>query len=266
MTKITLPVAVAIGLGLVALIFVARSLHKPAAPETAKTPAVETERPGAKAEEAVPAPPAKKQDSAPSGVDPRLLEKIREMEDRVARLRARRDKLLSENEALEARLRKAEKDGYVEAFSEWRGNELGKLLDLPEWQRTNLTALWKEWSRQDLKGRANEETWLDRERQLRAQLTAEQIEKLHESVAEEAREDWSHMGLKIGSTAEVPREEQDGLQQMLGELTVPPEALIPEAHGLHWGGLYQQAMPLLGSALTEEQRNRVNAIVQEYLK
>ena len=77
---------------------------------------------------------------------------------------------------------------------------------------------------------------------------------------EDAQLTWSFMGMKVGSSLNIPETRWGELQSSLGTLDIPPTALLREAHELTWPGFVNRAAPLLDPHLQPEERLRMRQL------
>ncbi len=209
-----------------------------------------------------PAPSATRQarpDAAPpsSPETAVIQERVRKMEERLQELEARRDALTADNQDLQKQVTEKWAEASARSTAEWRVKSWEAMLGLNESQKQSLTALWTKWAREDAGRPAGRESWGPREAELRAQLTVEQAAKLHATSAAQAAQMWSMMGRSLGGMVGVTKDEQVRLQQSLGDLRIPGDMLLPEAHGGDWPGLLREASARARPLLTPEQTARL---------
>ncbi len=195
--------------------------------------------------------PAKVQAPEPETTDnTELLARIADLESRMERVELRFDRLKRDQQ------KPAAKESPPKPEAEAKG-ESAKKLGLPEGTWGKLEPLLTAWKEEDALRPPDETTWRVRESQLQGAVTEEERVRMHEALVKRAQETWSYMGAKLGSMSDLPAGQWSRLQASLGDLEVPPYALIDRAHGLDWRGLAERALALVGNQLTPQQIERV---------
>jgi hypothetical protein len=186
-----------------------------------------------------------------------ILERIRVMEDRARELEARRDELTLSNKDLERQATEKWAEMSAKSTAEWRVKQWETLLGLGESQKQALTELWTKWTKEDAGRPATRDAWMAREAELRSQLSAEQAAKLQQTGSSQAQKQWSSIGQTMGGMLGSNKDERARYQQSLGDLRVPGDMLLPEAHGADWPGMMRDATARLRPTLTPEQAARL---------
>ncbi len=252
--------------GLVILVWAlvsAREERPAAAPVRAPRPAPAPPEPRAERRDPSPAPsaarPAKAAETpSPGGIEAAVQSRVSELEDRLRALEARRDALAAENRDLEKQASERYAQAGALSTAQWRVRAWEKLLGLTEGQKKEVLDLATGWAKEDAGGRASREAWGVRENELRARLTSEQAARLAQNVASTAAGQWRVMGQAIGQYAGLPSSEHVRVQQALGDFRLPDTALLQEAHGADWGGIFREAASRARPLLTPEQAARLD--------
>lgn len=261
MSRKTMLVSAPLGLGALVMIWAAMATRaepetKPARPapkagsvqRTAPietTAFVETPRPAASAPASSP---------VSSGGEYSVIEgRIRLLEEKLLALETKKAELVASNQGLERQVAEKQVEHSARSMAEWRVRQWEQLLGLSETQKQSILDLCTKWAREDGGKPAARETWLQREVDLRARLSAEQAAKLTESTSAQSRQMWSHMGRSIGGMVGAPKEEHARLQQTLGDWRSPASMLLPEAHGADWPGQMKEASARLQPVLSPDQ-------------
>jgi len=184
--------------------------------------------------------------------------RVLKMEERLRELEAKREALTASNQELEKQVTEKWAEASARSTAEWRVKAWEAMLGLGESQKESLIALWTRWGREDAGRAAGREAWTTRETELRPQLTVEQAAKLHETAASQSGMMWANMGRSLGSMVGSGREEQTRIQQTIGDLRLPADMLLPEAHGADWPGLLREASSRARPLLTPEQVARLD--------
>jgi hypothetical protein len=85
---------------------------------------------------------------------------------------------------------------------------------------------------------------------------------MHETLVERTEEIWTWVAPKVGSMTGVPSNNWGRMREAIGEIQIPPSAILARAHGLHWSGLLERAAPLMEPHMTTEQSNQLQGIIQ----
>lgn len=266
MSRKTLLASAPLGLGALVLVWASMASRteperKPVRPAPKPAAAVPREA-AAPAVEAAPKAADPAQAVALTGEYPAIEARIRLLEEKLVALEARKAELTVANQDLEREVSVKQAEQGARATAEWRVRQWEQLLTLTETQKQSLLEICMNWAREDAGRPASRDTWLRRESDLRARLSAEQSARLSESTSGQARQMWSHMGRSIASMAGAPKEDHVRLQQTLGDWRGPGSLLLPEAHGADWNGLMKEAMVRLQPLLSADQMAKLGRYVK----
>jgi len=259
MSRKTILLSAPVGLGALVLLWAAMAARgepgpsKPARPAAKKTAGP---RP-APAETAVsvdPPAPARPAASAPSGGEFAVIEdRIRKMEEKVFALETRKAEITESNQDLERQLVEKQAEATARMMAQARVLQWEQLLGLTEAQKQSLMELCTLWAKQDAVRPPTRETWLRREDDLRARLSAEQAGRLNESTSKQSQMMWNMMGRSLGSMIGASSDDMTRYQQTLGDWRPDGAMLLPEGHGADWPGMMKEGTSRLQPLLTPEQ-------------
>ncbi len=269
MSRKTVLISAPLGLGALVLLWVAMSARgepesRPARPVVKPVTAIRSAPAELSATVGTPAP-ASSLPPAPAeggGEYTVINERIRKMEEKLLALETKRNTLAGGNQELERQL--AEKQGELSArtMAEWRVRTLEQQLDLNSTQKQALIDLWAGWAKKDGGRPADRETWLQREAEVRSQLSVEQAARLHENAATQSQQMWANLGRSIGSMVGASKEDQTRYQQTLGDYRAPNAMLLPEGYGADWPGMMREALGRLRPMLSADQVAKLDRFVQ----
>lgn len=188
---------------------------------------------------------------------PAIQARVRQLEERLLELEAKRDEIAAANRELEKQVTDKWAEASARSTAEWRVKSWETLIALSESQKRSLVELCTKWGREDAGRPAGRDAWLARETELRSRLTVEQAARLSENAAVQSGRMWSNMGRSLGSMVGATKDEQTRIQQTLGDLRLPADMLFPEAHGGDWPGLLREATARARPLLTPEQTARL---------
>lgn len=189
-------------------------------------------------------------------------ERIRKMEEKLLTLEAKRNTLTAGNQELERQILERQAELSARSVAEWRVRNLESLLGLSSTQKQALIDLWAGWTRQDAGRQADREIWLQRETEVRSQLSVEQAARLHDSATVQSQQMWTNLGRSIGSMVGASKEEQTRYQQTLGDFRAPNAMLLPEGYGADWPGMLRDASGRLRPMLSPDQIAKLDRFVQ----
>jgi hypothetical protein len=273
MSRKTMLISAPLGLGALVLLWAAMAARgepesKPARPipkpAAAKRP-VPVEAP-AIVDAPAPTPAVSPAPAAPAeggGEYAVISERIRKMEEKLLALEAKRNTLSGGNQELERQLMEKQAELSARTMAEWRVRNLESLLGLSANQKQALIDLWAGWTKQDAGRPADRETWLQRETDVRSQLSVEQAAKLHDNAATQSQQMWTNLGRSIGSMVGASKEEQTRYQQTLGDYRAPNAMLLPEGYGADWPGMMRDASGRLRPLLSADQIAKLDRFVQK---
>lgn len=229
------------------------SPSRPAPPRREGMPAAAAEAPkeaGTPRPAAAPLPAAGPENAA-------IQARVRQLEERLLELEAKRDEIAAANRELEKQVTEKWAEASARTTAEWRVKSWETLIALGESQKQSLIELCTKWGREDAGRPAGRDAWVARETELRSRLTVEQAARLSENSATQSGRMWSNMGRSLGSMVGATKDEQTRIQQTLGDLRLPADMLFPEAHGGDWPGLLREATARARPMLTPEQTARL---------
>lgn len=261
MSKKTILLSAPMGLGALVLLWAAMSGRgepepvKPVRPAPKKT-AVARPAPVeavAAAEPSAPVLPTTRTPAPVGGEYAVIEDRIRKMEEKLLALETKKTEIEASNQDLERQLVEKQTEATARAMGEARVNQWQHLLGLTETQRQSLTELCTLWAKQDAFRPPTRETWLRREDELRARLSAEQAGKLNETTSKQSQMMWSMLGRSLGSMIGASKEEMTRYQQTLGDWRPDGAMLLPEGHGADWPGMMKEGTSRLQPLLTPDQ-------------
>jgi len=197
-------------------------------------------------------------------VDPSILEeRVRSMEKQVRGLQDDRNRLAKVNQELTA---EAEEKAGKGALLQTKGRVevWARRIGLTETQKAAALELSEKWAREDKGRRAAQEVLMAREGELRSLLSSDQAQKLHEFALSQAAETWAQMAPCVVQAAEIPFEGLDlkRFEENLGGVPTPSRTvLLPEAHGLDFQSLLDEAATRARVFLTPEQAARLREAI-----
>jgi hypothetical protein len=266
MSRKTILVSAPLGLGALVLLWAAMAARgepdaKPGR-SPAKTAAVKRTAP-AETAAFVDAPPASLSPRTPpvpasaGGEYSVIEERIRKMEEKLFALETKKAEVTSANQDLERQLAEKQAELTAKTMGEFRVRQWEQLLGLTDAQKQSLIDLCTKWAKEDALRPATRETWLQREDDLRARLSAEQAGRLSDSAAKQGQQMWNMMGRSLGSMVGASKDEMTRFQQTLGDWRPDSAMLLPEGHGADWPGMMKEGTSRLQSLLTPEQMARL---------
>jgi hypothetical protein len=208
-------------------------------------------------------------------------DRMRDMEERIRQLEARKSALALQNKDLEEKVdEKDEVEPYAASLSD--------LLELSDTQRQSMNDLWGKWRKEDGGLFPNElrkatvETWLSREAELRSILTADQASELHKSASNAAQSCWKNTidGILLNllpredvdanlNIVPKPKEEVDRIlgeearmRKAIGEYPLPEGALLLGANRAEMNDFIKEVGRRLEPALPPQQKDRLKGIVE----
>jgi hypothetical protein len=184
-------------------------------------------------------------------------ERIRAMEEKLVTLETKKLEVATSNQDLERQLTEKQAELTARTMGEWRVRQWEQLLGLTEAQKQSLTDLSTKWAKEDAGRPPTRDTWLQREDDLRARLSAEQSGRLHESVAKQSQQMWSMLGRSLGSMVGASKDDMTRFQQTLGDWRPDNNMLLPEGHGADWPAMMKDGTGRLQSVLTPEQVSKL---------
>ncbi len=150
----------------------------------------------------------------------------------------------------------------AKAKKKYAGKGAKKSLGLSEEAEERLEPILLTWKEEDKLNAPDEMTWRTREAQLHGMLSEEERIQMHETLVERTEEIWTWVAPKVGSITGVPSSNWGRMREAIGEIQIPPSAILARAHGLHWSGLLERAAPLMEPHMTTEQSNQLQGIIQ----
>ncbi|MDP6957803.1 MAG: hypothetical protein QF645_03225 [Planctomycetota bacterium] len=150
----------------------------------------------------------------------------------------------------------------AKAKKKYAGKGSKRSFGLSEDAEKRLEPILLTWKEEDKLNAPDETTWRTREAQLHGMLSEEERVQMHETLVERTEEIWAWVAPKVGSMTGVPSNNWGRMREAIGEIQVPPSALLPRAHGLHWSGLLERAAPLMEPHLSAEQSDQLQGIIQ----
>ena len=150
----------------------------------------------------------------------------------------------------------------AKAKKKYAGKGSKRSFGLSEEAEERLEPTLLTWKEEDKLNAPDETTWRTREAQLHGMLSEEERIQMHETLVERTEEIWGWVAPKVGSMTGVPSNNWGRMREAIGEIQIPPNALLPRAHGLHWSGLLERAAPLMEPHLSAEQSDQLQGIIQ----
>ena len=260
MSRKTILVSAPLGLGALVLLWAAMAARGEPAPKPVR-PAPKT----ATAKRPAPVEAAAFVDAPAAAVSPRISapagggeysvieERIRLMEEKLLALETRKAEMTASNQDLERQIAEKQSELTARTMAEWRVRQWEQMLGLTEAQKQSLLDLCTKWSKEDAVRTPTRETWLQREEDLRARLSAEQSAKLHESTSKQSQQMWNMLGRSLGSMIGASKDEMTRFQQTLGDWRPDNSMLLAEGHGADWPGMMKEGSSRLQSQLTPDQ-------------
>jgi hypothetical protein len=187
-------------------------------------------------------------------------DRIRKMEEKLVALETKKVEMTAANQDLERQVSEKQVDLNARTMAEWRVRQWEQLLGLSETQKQPLIDLVAKWTKEDGGKAASRDTWLQREVELRARLSAEQASRLNESASKQSQQMWNMLGRSLGSMVGASKEEQTRFQQTLGDWRAPNSMLLPEGHGADWPGMMKEGSSRIQPLLTPEQQSKLARI------
>jgi len=142
------------------------------------------------------------------------------------------------------------------------GKGAKRSFGLSEEAEERLEPILLTWKEEDKITPPDQLVWQSREAQLLGMLSEEERIQMHEALVERTQETWTWVAPKVGSMTGVPSSNWGRMREAIGEIQVPPSAILPRAHGLHWSGLLERAAPLMEPHLSAEQSDQLQGIIQ----
>jgi hypothetical protein len=272
MSRKTILVSAPLGLGALVLLWAAmaargepeqkpaRSVPKPTVKRSAPMDVSAAVEAPAPARALSPAPAAPVEGGGEYAV---INDRIRKMEEKLLELEAKRNTLAGGNQELERQLMERQAELSARTMAEWRVRTLEQMLGLSATQKQALLDLWTGWVKKDAGRPADRETWLQRETDVRAQLSVEQQARLHDNAATQSQQMWANLGRSIGSMVGASKDEQTRYQQTLGDYRAPNAMLLPEGYGADWPGMMRDASGRLRPMLSADQLAKLDRFVQK---
>ena len=172
----------------------------------------------------------------------------------------RRIEFAREDKNLDRKHRWNDFDQKGRSRSDERVTTWENLLGLSEGQQQALQTLVQSWTGADLDRPPSLQTWLVREAEVRAALSAEQADLLHRANAVEIRKRWSQMGYALGGLLGASKDDHGRYQHTLGDQLIPERMILPEAHGADNLSLLSEAIKRLQGVLSPDQVTRLKAL------
>jgi hypothetical protein len=267
MSRKTLLVSAPLGLGALVLLWAAMAARgEPDAKPVRHVPkSVGVKRPASIESEPVIAAPGpytvtpKRAEPVSAGGEYSVIEeRIRKMEEKLLALETKKAEISVANQDLERQLVEKQSDATARTMADWRVRQWDQMLGLTETQKQSLTELGMKWAKEDAVRPPTRDSWLQREEDLRARLSAEQAARLHESAAKQSQQLWNMLGRSLGSMVGASKDEMTRFQQTLGDWRPDNSMLLPEGHGADWPGMMKEGTSRLQSLLTPEQMSKLN--------
>jgi len=265
MSRKTMLLSAPLGLGALVLLWAAttsRGEPEPAKPVRPAAKKTSVQR-SASVETALPEPAAA---SLPRAVAPArsggefavIEDRIRKMEEKLVALETRKAEIETSNQDLERQLVGKQTEATARMMGQARVLQWEQLLGLSDTQKQSLMDLCTSWAKEDAVRPPYAESWLRREEELRARLSAEQSAKLHDSTSKQSQMMWNMLGRSLGSMIGASKDEMTRFQQTLGDFRPDNSMLLPEGHGADWPGMMKEGTSRLQPLLTPEQMAKLN--------